>query len=70
MFITNIISHDSIRGCIDAYIQAFDKHFNMLLVDADEEYITNKVYTSFSLLFFMSHYYILISISKRIGRVV
>jgi small nuclear ribonucleoprotein (snRNP)-like protein len=33
----------SIRGSLDAYIRAFDRHFNMLLTDVDEEYITNAV---------------------------
>lgn len=31
-----------VRGSIDAYIKAFDRHFNMLLSDADETYITNR----------------------------
>ena len=33
----------SVRGSLDAYVLAFDKHFNMLLSDVDEEYITNNV---------------------------
>ncbi len=31
------------RGSLDAYIKAFDRHFNLLLSDVDEEYITNAV---------------------------
>lgn len=34
--------NNSIRGSLEAYIRAFDMHFNMLLSDVDEEYITNK----------------------------
>lgn len=33
----------SVRGSLDAYILAFDRHYNMLLSDVDEEYITNSV---------------------------
>jgi small nuclear ribonucleoprotein (snRNP)-like protein len=28
---------------MDAYVKAFDKHFNMLLSDIDEQYIVNQV---------------------------
>ena len=36
-------SQNSIRGHLDGFIRAFDKHFNLLMFDVDEEYITNKV---------------------------
>lgn len=35
---------NSVRGSIDAFIKGFDKYFNLLLHDVDEEYITNKVH--------------------------
>lgn len=38
---------NGIRGSMDAYIQAFDRHFNLFLTDVDEEYILNKVPSSF-----------------------
>jgi small nuclear ribonucleoprotein (snRNP)-like protein len=28
---------------MDAFVLAFDRHFNMLLSDVDEEFITNQV---------------------------
>jgi small nuclear ribonucleoprotein (snRNP)-like protein len=28
---------------MDAFVTAFDRHFNLLLNDVDEEYITNQV---------------------------
>lgn len=31
-----------VRALIDAYLVAFDRHYNMLLSDVDEEYVTNK----------------------------
>mmetsp|Transcript_27400 Transcript_27400/g.60674 ORF Transcript_27400/g.60674 Transcript_27400/m.60674 type:complete len:89 (+) Transcript_27400:1-267(+) len=31
-----------LRGSMDAYVKAFDKHFNMLLSDVDEQYIVNQ----------------------------
>ncbi len=39
----------SVRGAVEAYVKAFDRHFNMLLADVDEEYILNKVYLMLSL---------------------
>ena len=33
----------SVRGSVEGYVKAFDRHFNMLLADVDEEYILNKV---------------------------
>lgn len=35
-----------VRGSMDAYIQGFDKYFNVYLVDIDEEYLRNKVIDS------------------------
>lgn len=34
---------EGIRGSMDGYIRAFDRHFNLLMTDVDEECITNKV---------------------------
>lgn len=31
-----------VRAFLNAYITAFDRHFNMLLADVDEEYVTNQ----------------------------
>jgi hypothetical protein len=39
----------SVRGSVEAYVKAFDRHFNMLLADVDEEYILNKVQQGTSL---------------------
>jgi hypothetical protein len=45
------VSSSSVRALVNAYITAFDRHFNMLLSDVDEEYVTNnqKVITAGSL---------------------
>jgi small nuclear ribonucleoprotein (snRNP)-like protein len=46
----------SIRGSIDAYIVGFDRFWNVLLKDCDEEYIPNhQVIICFAFLFFLMH---------------
>ena len=45
-------------------MKAFDRHFNMLLVDVDEEYILNKVAAIMNNLLFFCHKVFLCFIAK------
>lgn len=35
--------HAAVRGSLDAYVQGFDRFWNLFLTDVDEEFIFNKV---------------------------